>query len=358
VIHGERPAPLFPKRARPSRLPPVPPSAAERAMRLRPLLAAAIALSLSPGCGRKGSDGEARLFSQEDARAAAAVRFDPERPEGSIVLGADEAARRIGSFEWTAGAEWTVSRQGTAERVHAIERHRLVQGANGEFQVETEIDPGLGEGARTGRDVIWAGSMTYARGRWAPWRERPTDHGRDARRYRGESFGLAADLAALLGPKLSIAAAGDATLLGRAALKYTLALAGDVPEAAPAPETRVFAQGGPDADTKVRLSLLDGAQPLTARGELFLDAQTGVPLRLSLDAAFGVKADPRARAQVALRAQVKTLGAGVPAVSAPKDPLPDERKPRGIADALERAGLRKKAEGEKAGGEPGEDAEP
>jgi hypothetical protein len=328
-------------------------------MALRSLLAASLALSLAaaPGCGRKGPDGEpARLFSTDSARTAAAAPFDAARPEASIVLDADEAARRLGSFEWTAGAEWSVARQGSSDRVRAVERHRLVQSATGEFQVESEIDPGLGEGSVTGRDVIWAQNMTYARGRWAPWRERPTDHGRDARRFRAESFGLGADVAGLLGPRLAITSVGEAKLLGRAALRYTLSLAAEVPEAATPAETRLFPQGGPDPDTKLRLAFLDGAQPVSARGELVVDAQTGVPLRLALDAAFGVKADPRARVQIALRAQLKALGAGVPAVAPPKDPLPDERKPRGVADALERAGLKKKPEGEKAR-EPGEEAD-
>jgi hypothetical protein len=321
----------------------------------RPLLAIALAFSVA-GCSRGSDAAMARLSAGAEARAAAAP-FDPEKPDRSLAMDADEAARRIGAFEWTVGVEWSVARQGSSERVRAVERHRLVQAVLGDFLVESEIDPGLGEGSQTGRDVIWIGSMTYARGRWAPWRERPTDHGRDAKRFRAESFNAAADVAALLGPKLSIAPAGDASLLGRRALRYAIALAGDVPEPAPAQETRTFPQGGPDADTKVRLAFLDGAQPVSAKGELLLDAQTGVPLQLALDAAFGVKADPRARIQLALRAQVKELGAGVPSVSAPKDFLPDERKPRGVADALERAGLKKKTEAESKG-EPGDDAEP
>ncbi len=321
-------------------------------MTLRPtLLALTLALA---ACGRGGAGAEAGLAAVGKARAS--EPFDAGKPARSLTLDADEAARRLGSFEWTAGAEWTVSRQGSAERVRAVERHRLVQSATGEFLVENEIDPGLGEGSQTGREVIWAGNMTYAHGKWAPWRERPTDHGRDAKRFRGESFNAAADLAALLGPRLSLSSAGEASFLGRSALRYAVALA-DVAEPAPRPETRVFPQGGPDADTKVRLAFLDGAQPVSAKGELLLDAQTGVPLRISLDAAFGVKDDPRARIQVALRTQVKGLGAATPTVAAPRDTLPDERKPRGVADALERAGLKKKAEDEKKG-EPGDDAEP
>lgn len=318
-----------------------------------PLLAPFLALALAAGCGRGNGGGSGAGLA---AVGAASEPFDPERPARSFVIDADEAARRLGSFEWTAGAEWTVSRQGSADRVHAVERHRLVQSATGEFFAEDEVDPGLGEGSQSGREVIWIGNLTYARGRWAPWRERPTDHGRDAKRFRAESFNAAADLGALIGPKLALAPTGEEPFLGRTALRYSVALAEEVPEPAPRPETRVFPAAGPDEDTKVRLAFLDGAQPVSAKGEVLLDARTGVPLRVSLDAAFGVKADPRARIQVALRAQVKTLGAGVPTVSAPKSPLPDERKPRGVADALERAGLKKKAEGEKK--EPGEDAEP
>lgn len=323
----------------------------------RSLHLAALALATLAACGRDRSEElQARLASAADARAEAS-RFDPEKPDLSLAMDADEAARRLGAFEWTAGIEWTVSREGSAERVRAVERHRLVQSSIGDFLVEAELDPGLGEGSQSGRDVIWAGTMTYARARWAPWRERPTDHGRDARRFRAESFNVAAELAGLVGPRLSLTPAGEVTTQGRTALRYAVALAGDAPEPAPRPETRAFAQGGPDADTKVRLAFLDGAQAVSAKGELWLDAQTGVPLRLSLEAAFGVKADPRARIQVRLSTQVKGLGAAVPSVAPPKDPLPDERKPRGVADALERAGLKKKAEAEKAGAEPA-DAEP
>lgn len=341
-MKGGATGPLAPA-PRPARLPrsPLP----DDPMTLRLLLIAALSLAVAPGCGRKGAEADSQGAPGAGPRPAA--RFDPERPQESLALDADEAARRIGSFEWTAGVEWTVSRQGSAERVRAVERHRVVQAVTGEFLVESGIDPGLGEGSETGREVIWAGRMTYARARWAPWRERPGDHGRDARRYRGESYGLAGDLARLFGPRLAIGSAGETNVLGRPAIRYALSLATDVGEGAPPPDTRVFPQGGLDPDTRARLALLDGAQPVSANGELVLDAQTGVPLSVSLDAAYGVKADPRARVQVALRGQVKALGASVPSVAAPKDALPDERKPRGVAEALERAGLKKKAEDEK-----------
>src|SRR5512138_362101 len=107
-----------------------------------------LALALA-ACGRGGAGAEVGLGAV--GRPHASEPFDPARPARSLAMDADEAARRLGSFEWTAGAEWSVSRQGSAERVRAVERHRLVQSATGEFLVENELDPGLGEGSQTGR---------------------------------------------------------------------------------------------------------------------------------------------------------------------------------------------------------------
>ncbi|MGB8931172.1 MAG: lipoprotein, partial [Anaeromyxobacteraceae bacterium] len=143
-------------------------------MNLRLFAVAALSLAIVAGCGRKGPKADERLVAHDDARAAAA-RFDPERPAPSLAIDADEAARRLGSFEWTAGVEWTVARQGSTDRLRVVEGHRVIQAVTGDFFAGSVIDPGLGDGAVTGRDVIWAGSMTYARGRWAPWRERPGD---------------------------------------------------------------------------------------------------------------------------------------------------------------------------------------
>jgi hypothetical protein len=94
-------------------------------------------------------------------------------------------------------------------------------------------------------------------------------------------------------------------------------------------------------------------------GELLLDAETALPLYVAMKGAFSEKADPQLRADVELAAQVRALGAAVAPVTAPSGALPDERKPKGVARALEAAGLRKPAGGaerkEKEGEhEPGE----
>jgi hypothetical protein len=200
--------------------------------------------------------------------------------------------------------------------------------------------------------------MTYARARYAPFRERPTDRGRDARRFRDESFLSARSLARLLGPALELQSAGDTQLLHRPARKLTVSLAKGVSPAAKSP--RASAPAAADEDTKRRRAFLEGLRAQAATGELVLDAATGAPLRVRIAATFAVDGDPHTRATVELLAQVKAIGAEIAAVAPPKDVLPDERKAAGVAAALEAAGLKKRAEekpeGEKGRGEPAEDA--
>lgn len=312
-------------------------------------LALVAGLALAAGCTR-GADAEARrrVLGQEAPPARAAAAPDLDAPRALLGLDADEAARRLGSLDWRGGVRFQATRQGdSAARVQVVERHRVRQLVSGEFEVESELDGGDGPGAVTGKQVIFAGGMTYARNRFAPFRERPTDRGRDARRFRDESFALLGDLARLYGPALALVPAGETTVLGRTARRFTLAL-DPAPTSPGTPDGRVFGQGGPDADTRRHLAFLDGRVPVAASGEVLLDAATGVPLKATLRGAFGVKDDPRVRLQVEVTGEVKALGEQVARVVAPKGALPDSRKPAGVAAALEAAGLRardKKAEG-------------
>jgi hypothetical protein len=312
------------------------------------LALAALALACSRGTGEGGDP------LRERPAAAPVADFDWSRPAAALELDADEVAQRLGSFEWTGAVEWSVSREGDdARRVRAVERHRLRQAASGEFEVDAEIDPGLGPGADTGRTVVYTGGMTYARARYAPFRERPTDRGRDARRFRDESFRAARSVAGLLGPDLELRPAGDAQVLRRPVKKLTVALAQAAAAAAAAADPTA------DEDTRRRQAFLGGLRPRSASGELLLDAATGAPLRVRITATFAVDGDPAASATVELLAQVKALGAEVAAISPPKGALPDERKAAGVAGALEAAGLKKRAEkpvDEKRRAEPAEDA--
>jgi len=327
--------------------------------------AAAVALlALFSACTRGGGrEARARLEAPAAGRPAA---FDWERPAAALSLSADEAARRLGSLDFAATATWSTSRGSAAPgapggdglRVRMSEQHRLRQLASGDFQVLAELDPGTWPGAETGKEVVYAGGMTWARARYAPFRERPTDRGRDARRFRDDSFRLAADVLGLLGPRLAIEARGPASALGRPARRFALLLAKGEGAGAEAPaEAGAPARGQEevDEDTRRRRDFLEGRIPLALDGELLLDADSGVPLQARLKATFGMKGDPRFRAEVELDARLTGWGDMVGAVTPPRGALADERKPRGVARALEQAGLRKR--GEAAAEEQDEDAE-
>jgi hypothetical protein len=319
------------------------------------IVPAAALLALSLACSRGAGEGGVPARTAPGGPPAA---FDWDRPASALDLRPDDVAARLGSFEWTAAIEWTVSREGDdARRVRAVERHRLRQSASGDFELAADVDPGLGPGSETGKDVVLAGGMTYARARHAPFRERPTDHGRDARRFRDESFLAARSLLGLLGPAAELRPAGDAQALRRPARKLSLSLARGQAPAAPAAPAAAGASA--DDDTRVRRAFLEGLRPQSASGELVLDAATGAPMRIRVTATFAVGGDPRARASVELLAQVKALGADVGAVTPPQGALPDERKAAGVAGALEASGLKKRAEkpdDEKRRGEPADDA--
>ena len=151
---------------------------------------------------------------------------------------------------------------------------------------------------------------------------------------------MAADLLSLAAP-WKLVPAGDATALGRPAHRFAFSLDGEARRHEPARPPR---DGGPDEDTRRRFAFLDRREPLGLEGELFADAASGAPLKVHLKASFRARGDPSTRTEVELSAQVKALGGAVAAVAPPREVLPDERKTRGVARALEAAGLRKRGQ--------------
>jgi hypothetical protein len=314
---------------------------------------ATLALSLlAVACSRGGAPGSS------SGPSSAAPPFDWERPAGALRLDADAVAARLGSFAWEGSATWSATRGD--RKVEVSERHAVRQLATGEFLADGTVDPGRGPGSDSGKRVVWAKGTTYARSLYAAsgeWRERPSDHGRGARRFRDESFRIAGEVAALLGPALVATAAGTGSAMGRPARRFSLSL--DRSRFAPGP-SRLSAEpppGGPDPQTATRLAFLDGREPIDASGELLLDSATGAPLAVRISALFGVTGDPDARVRVDVDGRVTAVGGEVPPVEPPPKALPDERKPRGVARALEQAGLRK-TKGAEPATAPAEDASP
>ncbi|HTT70531.1 MAG TPA: hypothetical protein VMG32_04860 [Anaeromyxobacteraceae bacterium] len=308
---------------------------------LKQPLALALLLALVPACSGRREEAARGIFrAGETAQRPSA--FDPARPLDALAFGADEAAARLGSLAFAADVTWSVERPG-APTLRATEHHRLRQLASGEFDLSVDLDPTAEPGSETGKRVVFARGMTYARARFAPFRQRSADQGLEARRERDQSFRMASELALLYGPALAVASDGEGVALGRRALRYRLSLSGQLPRPAPLPPG--LPGGAYDPDTQRRVDFLEGRVPVALKGELWLDAETGVPLKVSLQGAFGEQKDPQLRAELSLSAAVTALGAEVPAVAPPPDALPDEHRPRGVARALEAAGLRKPAAG-------------
>jgi hypothetical protein len=302
--------------------------------RLAPVLAALAAAA----CSRGGTPAAAPAAGP---RPPAAVDWD--RPAAALRLSADDVASRLGSFSWEGTVAWSAARGD--RKLDVSERHAVRQLSTGEFAAEGTVDPGRGPGAVAGKRVLFTGGMTYARSLFpasGEWRERPTDHGRGARRFRDESFLLAGEVADLLGPALVVAPAGTTSATGRPARRFSLSLDRKRFEPGPSRLSAEPPSQGPDPATALRLALLDGREPIDASGELLLDAATGAPLSVRLSALLGVKGDAEARVRVDVEGRMVALGGEVAAVEAPRVALPDERKPRGVARALEQAGLRKK----------------
>jgi hypothetical protein len=313
-----------------------------------PLAITLLAWALSIACTRRPSEQGGREQALSGERGAAPAPFDFDRPLEALRMTAGEAARRGGAFAFEAHVAWSVSKPGSAP-LHASEVHRVRQLPGGAFEVSAAIDPGLGPGSVTGKELVFVNGTTYARALPAPFRRRPIDRGWEARRARDDSFQLAGDVARLFGKALSLEPAGEAAVAGRTARRYVLSLSGaDLPAAAAAPPG--LPGGKYDPDTRRHVDFLEGRVPTAIQGEMLLDAETGVPLEVTMKSTFTERSDPGLHAELTLDARMTALGAAAGSVTPPPGALPDDRKPKGVASALEAAGLRARAQGK-----PGED---
>lgn len=292
-----------------------------------------------------------RIFSPEDPPKAVAraneplaadkVDQDPALERRILEMGEDEATERIGphvesatiTFDWTALNAAPVSLTET----RTLEAGK--GGVEGDFHatVENTRDQGL--------EVIRHAGVVYARSRYMPFRERKRDRGM-AERERGRLGGSLREVAALFGDRLKLTRAGGLSYEGRSTYHYVVTLADKAPFADGAGvelPPQVDAKGGVDATTSRRRHFASGRQPTELHGDLWVDAETGVVLQSRLDGKIKVpasKEEPEADLHLVMAQAMKRIGGDVQ-VAAPKDFLPDEDKPEGIADALDRFGIQR-----------------
>ena len=163
--------------------------------------------------------------------------------------------------------------------------------------------------------------------------------------------------------------AGGSSSTPRAPRASRAAPPGSTPSPSPTPRPRApgclrwsAAKNGPDETTRRRQLFYDARTPRSLQGEVYVDAQTSVVLKARLDGRVGVKsADAESELHLVVESSLTGIGKP-PLIEAPKDFLPDEDKPDGIAAALLRMGIERKAAdagvaGTGGPGEPEDDPE-
>jgi len=283
------------------------------------------------------------VASAKESLDAQKLGSDPKLAHRVLDMGPAEVTERVGpqrfsaevSFTWTAGKD-TVK----------LTENRLLEsaagGVSGDFhaRIDNSRDQGL--------EVVRARGQVFARSKYGKYRLRLRDRG-IAERTRDEIAGALRELDGLFQGRLELALDGPTSVEGRPAVRYTVRLA-DAPAQVKAtkggtPPPVAYARGGLDEDSARRQRFMDQRQPKKLAGEVLVDSATAVVLRAHLDGTLAVpgeKGIAPAQLHVLLDERIKDVGKPI-AIQAPEGHLPDADKPEGIADALDRFGIQRKA---------------
>ena len=268
---------------------------------------------------------------------------DPKLAHRVVDMGPAEVTERLGphrfsaevSFTWTAGKD-------TVKLTETRLLESAAGGVAGDFhaRIDNSRDQGL--------EVVRARGQVFARSKYGKYRLRLRDRGM-AERTRDETAGALRELDGLFQGRLELALEGPTSVEGRPAVRYTVRLAEAPAALKPArgetPPTIAYARGGLDEDSARRQRFMDQRQPRKLSGEVLVDAATAVVLRAHLDGTLAVPGDKGvapAQLHVVLDERIKDVGKAI-TLQPPEGHLPDADKPEGIADALDRFGIQRKA---------------
>ncbi|MDR0966050.1 MAG: hypothetical protein LBM75_06055 [Myxococcales bacterium] len=306
------------------------------------LTASAILLSAVACSSEANREAKARIFSPEEPKPvvlaasrpidAAALGANPELGHRVLTMGAAEALQRLGPHRLTGEAsfEWRM-----ADRRQALKETREVALQSAErFLVRNEND------RDRGHEFLQIGDKSFLRIKHLPWRQRAREQAALVA-SRDENYGLLSSAVSMLKDRVLLALDGQEIVAGRAAQRYLLSLS-DKPmvarraEALPPP---IYPEGAPSPDTRLRLDALRLSTPQSVEGRVWIDVETGVPLKSELWATLsvlseGVDAVLHLKVAHALSDIGQQLG-----IEAPADFLPAEDRPNAIAAALARFGM-------------------
>lgn len=165
-----------------------------------------------------------------------------------------------------------------------------------------------------GMEAVVSGGQLYVRLRYEPFVRRKPE-GDEVARLRAAAEDVAADDLEVLLPWLTVRAAGQTTLAGRNAFRFTLAAA---PSATPHPPERDPGRRWRDT---VKVRYVDG--------QVTADAASGAPLAVKLDAAYTFE---RAGKTIAVTLGLDEKTTAPEPIVAPADAQPDPERPRPMRD--------------------------
>lgn len=262
---------------------------------------------------------------------------DPALARRVLRMGAAEVTERIGPHRYQAEVafEWKMD----GGRVALSESRTLLAGrggVSGDFHGTTE------NSRDQGMEVIRVGGQVFARSRYGKFRQRLRDRGM-AERSREDLQGALRDFDELFQGRLRLESVGTVTVEGRTGWLFGVSLGPAVKSAVASDRLPpvLEAKGGVDQGTLSRRAFLEHAEPKSIWGELVIDEQQGVVLSAKLDGRMSVPAQQGtkpAELKLTVNAKLTELGREQK-IATPKEFLPDQDKPKGIADALERFGV-------------------
>jgi len=315
------------------------------------LLAALCALAAvaSWSCNRDSADRAAkkRIFSPEDPpRVVASAKEklpasglgqDPALARRVLRMDAAETTERLGPHRYQAAVKFEWGTRGA--QLELTENRTLEAGAGG---VSGDFHAVVTNSRDQGMEVIRVHGDVFARGKYGRYRQRLRDRGM-AERERAEVFGALRDFDVMFLGRLKLEPFGEASAEGRPAQRYRVTLgpaAQAVPASAVVPPI-AEPKGGPDAASLARRRFAEKREPQEISGEILVDQETAVVLKATLEGRIKVPAEGDAKesfVRLNLDSGITEVGKS-PALKTPEEFLPDEDKPHGIADALDRFGI-------------------
>ncbi len=299
-----------------------------------------------------------RIFSPEDppqAVAAASEKLPPQDAADNpaiarriLGMGAAEATERLGAHHAVATIDWEWTQAGKSIRLK--ETRDLVDGPGG---ISGDFAAKLSNTNNAGLEVLRVGGRVFARNTWgrdgeSRFRERTRDRG-IAERLREEAYGGLGDVDELFRGRLKLTAQSSAdntaTFADRTAWKYTVSLGDARPDQGPKLPPVIAPRNGQDETTRRRQHFFEARSPVSLQGDLLVDAKTSVVLKAHVVGHLVVKGEDGGAGDTELRITIDTalsdIGKNV-TIDLPKDFMPDEDKPDGVAAALTRFGLSRK----------------